>query len=98
MDPRAGLDDVEKRKFLPPPALELRPLGRPFRSESLYRLSYAEKIKYKTNLLLGFLITETKIRAPELNLRRSTCICPSPKLSTTPSRGMGRVGRAPQIF
>jgi hypothetical protein len=31
--PRAGLDDVEGR-------LELRPLGRPARSQSLYRLSH----------------------------------------------------------
>jgi hypothetical protein len=37
--PRAGLDDVEKRKFLTLPRLELRPLGRPARSQSLYRLS-----------------------------------------------------------
>jgi hypothetical protein len=29
VDPRAGLDDLEKRKFLTPPGLELRPLGRP---------------------------------------------------------------------
>jgi hypothetical protein len=28
----AGLDDLEKRKFLTPPGLELRPLGRPARS------------------------------------------------------------------
>jgi hypothetical protein len=27
--PRAGLDDMKKRKFLTPPGLELRPLGRP---------------------------------------------------------------------
>jgi hypothetical protein len=27
--PRTGLDDVEKRKFLTLPGLELRPLGRP---------------------------------------------------------------------
>jgi hypothetical protein len=27
--PRTGLDDVEKRKFLPLPRLELRHLGRP---------------------------------------------------------------------
>jgi hypothetical protein len=37
---RAGLDDVEKRKFLTPSVLELRPLGRPARSQSLYRLHY----------------------------------------------------------
>jgi hypothetical protein len=40
VDPRPGLDDVEKRNFLTLPALELRPLSRPARSQSLYRLSY----------------------------------------------------------
>jgi hypothetical protein len=29
VDPRAGLEDVEKRKFLTLPGLELKPLGRP---------------------------------------------------------------------
>jgi hypothetical protein len=29
VDPRAGLDDMEKRKLLTLPGLELRPLGRP---------------------------------------------------------------------
>jgi hypothetical protein len=38
VDPRAGLDDVEKWKFLTVLGLELRPLGRPARSHSLYRL------------------------------------------------------------
>jgi hypothetical protein len=37
---RAGLDDVDKRKLLTPPGLEFRPLGRPARSQLLYRLSY----------------------------------------------------------
>jgi hypothetical protein len=32
VDPKVGLDEVEKRKFLTLPALELRPLGRPARS------------------------------------------------------------------
>jgi hypothetical protein len=32
VDPRAGLDDLEKRKLLTPPALELRLLSRPARS------------------------------------------------------------------
>jgi hypothetical protein len=40
MGPRAGLDDVEKRKFLTLPGPELRPLGRPARRQSLYRLRY----------------------------------------------------------
>jgi hypothetical protein len=43
--PRAGLDDVEKRKFLTLPELELRLLGRPARSQSLYRLSYPGSLK-----------------------------------------------------
>jgi hypothetical protein len=34
--PRAGLDGVEKRKFLTVPGLEIRPLSRPARSQSLY--------------------------------------------------------------
>jgi hypothetical protein len=34
------LDDVKKRTFLLLPGLELRPLGRPARSQPLYRLSY----------------------------------------------------------
>jgi hypothetical protein len=38
--PRAGLDDLEKRKFLTLPGLELRPLGRPAYSQALYRLRY----------------------------------------------------------
>jgi hypothetical protein len=40
VDPRAGLDDMGKRKFITLPELELRPLGRPVRSQSLYRLRY----------------------------------------------------------
>jgi hypothetical protein len=41
VDPRSGLDDFEKRKFLTLPGLELRPLRRPARSQSLYRLRYS---------------------------------------------------------
>jgi hypothetical protein len=40
VDPRASLDDVEKRKFLTLPGLELRPLCRPAHSQSLYRTRY----------------------------------------------------------
>jgi hypothetical protein len=40
MDPKAGLDDVEKRKFLTLPGLELRPFSRPARSQSQHRLRY----------------------------------------------------------
>jgi hypothetical protein len=40
VDPRVGLDDVEKRKFLSLPGLKLRPLSPPARSQSLYRIRY----------------------------------------------------------
>jgi hypothetical protein len=40
VDPRAGLDDLEMRKFLTLPVLELRLLSRPALSQSLYRLHY----------------------------------------------------------
>jgi hypothetical protein len=38
--PTAGLDGMEKRKFLTLTGLELRPVGRPARSQSVYRLCY----------------------------------------------------------
>jgi hypothetical protein len=37
---RSSLGDVEKRKFLALPGLELRPLARLARRQSLYRLRY----------------------------------------------------------
>jgi hypothetical protein len=40
MGPRAGLDDVNKWKFLTLPGLEFRPLGSKARSQSLYRPRY----------------------------------------------------------
>jgi hypothetical protein len=44
---RDGLDAEEKRKFLTLPGLELRPLGRPARSQSLYLLHYP----YTSNII-----------------------------------------------
>jgi hypothetical protein len=41
---RIGLDDVEKRKFLTLLGLELRPPGRPARSQALYRLQVKNHI------------------------------------------------------
>jgi hypothetical protein len=40
VDPGAGLNRMERRKILPLPGLELRPVWRPARSQSLWRLSY----------------------------------------------------------
>jgi hypothetical protein len=42
--PRAGLNEVEKRKFLILPELEILSLGRPVRSRSLHRLRYHVKM------------------------------------------------------
>jgi hypothetical protein len=44
-DPRAGLDDVENWKFLILLGIELRPLGRPARSQSLYLMRYPGSCK-----------------------------------------------------
>jgi hypothetical protein len=48
VDPRAGLDDLVKRKFLILPGLEFRPLGRPARSQSLRRLYYGTTKKIQS--------------------------------------------------
>jgi hypothetical protein len=37
VSPKTGLDDVERRKILLFEGIELRPIGRPARSQSLYR-------------------------------------------------------------
>jgi hypothetical protein len=47
VDPRAGLDDVEKRKFLSLSGLEPRPLDRSARSQSLHRLRYPSSFIYE---------------------------------------------------
>jgi hypothetical protein len=41
VDPRTGVDDVERRQILLLPGLKLRPLGRPAHRQSLYRLRYS---------------------------------------------------------
>jgi hypothetical protein len=41
-----GLDDGERRKILPIPGLELQPLGRIARSQSLYRVLIIFLINY----------------------------------------------------
>jgi hypothetical protein len=59
--PRAGLDDEEKRKFLILSELELRPLSRPVRSKSLYRLSYSGSLSLSLSLSLYIYIYIYKI-------------------------------------
>jgi hypothetical protein len=48
VDFRTGLDDLEKRKFLTPPGLELQLLCRPARRQSLYRLRYPGSTEWST--------------------------------------------------
>jgi hypothetical protein len=42
--PRAGMDEVERRKISTLPGLELRPIYIPAHSQSLYRLRYAGQV------------------------------------------------------
>jgi hypothetical protein len=48
--PRAGRNNVERRKFLTLPGLELRPLSRRARSQSLYRLRNLKFTKFTIQL------------------------------------------------
>jgi hypothetical protein len=65
VDPRAGLDDLEKRKFFTLPGLELRPLSRPARSQSIYQLRYAGSVprlnhsRFLTNPVYSMTVLET---------------------------------------
>jgi hypothetical protein len=70
VSPRDGLDTVERRKFLTLPGLELRPLGRPTRSQSLYRLRYHPDIDYSTHLSV-FLVRKEQKRMRRNNERRN---------------------------
>jgi hypothetical protein len=59
--PRAGLDDLEKRKFLTLPGHELRPFGRPARRQSLYRLRYQVIVKEMYVQLVSPLLKQSVI-------------------------------------
>jgi hypothetical protein len=65
VDPRAGLDDMEKGKFFTLKGLELPPthLGRPARSQSLYRLNTVLYISSKFIKFSLLEITWSKSRA-----------------------------------
>jgi hypothetical protein len=78
---RTYLDYVERRKILPLPGLELRPLGRPARSQSLYRLRYpgyfshtelnlnkmyGEFMGYRENLIYG--LTQSRLCCVSIQL------------------------------
>jgi hypothetical protein len=46
VDPRADLEEMKKGKLLTLPGLELRHIGRPARSQSLYRLRYPGSLRW----------------------------------------------------
>jgi hypothetical protein len=63
VNPRVCLHDFEKRKFSTLPGLELRPLSRPARSQSLYRLRYPAPIanrRFQNVAQLKYLENESK--------------------------------------
>jgi hypothetical protein len=60
--PRAGLNDIERRKILLLQILELRPFGRPARRQSLYRLRYL-------NSFLGSTIIWMRIQKDKLKIK-----------------------------
>jgi hypothetical protein len=75
VDPRATLDDVEKRNFLTLSGLEVRPLGRPARSQSLYRLRYPGSLCLQ-DTLPNVHVTAHKIISPICILNTSTNMVP----------------------
>jgi hypothetical protein len=71
MDPRACLDDVEKRKLLTLPGFELRPLGHPARSQLLYWLRYLGSEYPAVNVLKITTQMGSTFQAPKLPELRS---------------------------
>jgi hypothetical protein len=76
MDLRAGLDDLQKRKFLTLPGLELLPLGRPARSCTDYAIPAPHFVLYKFyyNLRLGALTAVTMRRTIFYNAMPSSLV------------------------
>jgi hypothetical protein len=66
VDPKTGLDEVEKRKFLTLPGPELPSLGPPARSQSPYRLAH----DYIELVILMFSVSELYYRSVK-DLERS---------------------------
>jgi hypothetical protein len=75
---RGGLDAVEKRKFLTLPGLELRPLDRPARSQSLYRLRCPGSNKLRVpNLISKKLLEPNYISSIHYTSTEMTHFCSS---------------------
>jgi hypothetical protein len=74
--PRAGLDDVEKRKLLTLPGLEIRTLGCPARNQSLYRLRYPDSwATHVYNIIFSLLSLFKRMKVGLCDLH-SVCISP----------------------
>jgi hypothetical protein len=56
--PRTGLDDVETENFFLLPGLEIRPLGRPARRQSLYLITSLKQLKLVPSPVIGLYISE----------------------------------------
>jgi hypothetical protein len=69
LNPRTGLDVVEKRKLLILPGFELQPIGRPAGSQSLYRLRYPGAV------LSSLLLKNRYERDDSLPDDHAFCIC-----------------------
>jgi hypothetical protein len=67
VNPRAGLDDVEKIKYLTVPGLELRPLSHPARNLSLYRLRYPGSILTIADLYIYYIEMKTYVKMDDMS-------------------------------
>jgi hypothetical protein len=65
VSPSAGLEHVEKRKFLALSELELQPLGCPARRQSLYRLRWLHGIMI---LITDYSVCRPSILSSKLSL------------------------------
>jgi hypothetical protein len=87
VNPRAGLDDLEKSKFLTLPGLKLRPLNRPPRSPSQYPLNYPD---LNRNICQRFLM----LSASEKHFPFSTCLSSGNSRKTAGANSRERGGDA----
>jgi hypothetical protein len=90
VDPRGGLDDLENKKFLTLPGLELRPLSRPAHSQSLYRLRYpgSDTYGHDVNISACSLSAKKKI-GMKTNLKRSNFWNITPRTPLKVNRSFG---------
>jgi hypothetical protein len=97
VSPRTGLDDVKRRKILTLPGLELRTIGHPARSQSLYQLLYPgvvfqKRTLYPSSGMKGKKLTRKKHVSSKILL--SALVKPSAlKMDAIPNYTASRAGR-----